>query len=360
MLKALMIAAALVVPAAVQAADPVAASAPNPTLAPAMEAVLEQHIQPRHARFHEAATALHDRAEAFCAAPADDTLAGLRTAYGAAMDGWAGVQHLTIGPITDFERRFRLEFWPDDRNVLGRELSRLLQDKPEDILKPYGFTFASVAIQGLPMVERLAFDPDVLQAVAQTSYRCRLLVAVTANVQAIAGELQAGWKAGGNSYGQSVYDAATESDLFGTTTDLAGLFITGLSTQIHAVREQKLAPAVDGKGNPRALENWRSGRSLDTIVSSLEAVAEMYRLAFLPALRATDPDFARLMENAFAQTLGTARALTPPLSQAVKDAGQRKTIAKLMTELKALRQLAGDRTAKTLGITLGFNSLDGD
>lgn len=352
MLKTLIAAAAaLLIPAAAQAA---------PDLAPAMETLLEQHIQPRHARFHDAAAALHTRAQAFCAAPGEDTLTAVRGAYGAAMDGWAGLQHLTVGPIGDFERRFRLEFWPDDRNVLGRELSRLLQDKPEDILKPYGFTFASVAVQGLPMVERLAFDADAVQSVTAEPYRCRLLVAVAANIEAIAGELQTGWKAGGNSYGQSVYDSATESDLFGTTTDLAGLLITGLSTQIHALREQKLLPAMDGKGNPRALENWRSARSLDTIVASLEAVAEMYRLGFLPALKDSDPEFARLMDGAFAQTLETARSIAPPLSEAVRDPARRKTITKLMTELKALRQLAGDRTAKALDITLGFNSLDGD
>lgn len=358
MLKAVLLAAAVLMPAAAQAANP--AANPAALLAPSMEAVLEQHIQPRHARFHDAATALHERAGAFCAAPGQDTLAAVRVAYGAAMDGWAGLQHLTIGPIGDFERRFRLEFWPDDRNVLGRELSRLLEEKPEDILKPFGFTFASVAIQGLPMVERLAFDGDAVQAVTQDPYRCRLLVAVTANVEAIAGELQSGWRSGGTTYGQSVYDAATESDLFGTTQDLAGLLITGLSTQIHAVREQKLLPAMAGKGSPRALENWRSGRSLDTIVASLESVAEMYRLGFLPALREADADFAALMETAFAQTLATARSITPPLSTAVKDPAQRKTVTKLMTELKALRQLAGDRTAKELNVTLGFNSLDGD
>lgn len=358
MLKPLLLAAALLLPGPLLAADP--APAPAANLAPALEAVLETHIQPRHARLAEASAGLRERAAAFCAAPTADGLAAVREGYGRAMDGWAGVQHITIGPAGDFERRFRMQFWPDDRNVLGRELARLLADQPQDILKPHGFTFASVAIQGLPMVETLVFGPRADALVAGDAYGCRLLVAVAANVEAIAGELAAGWAKGGDTYGQAVYDSASESDLLGDTQDLASLLITGLSTQLHAIREQKLLPALGGKGNARALENWRSGRSLDTIVSSLEAVREMYATAFLPAVRERDPKFAALMETAFAQTLATARSVAPPLREAVVDPQRRKTLSTLMTELKALRQLAGDRTAKVLGITLGFNSLDGD
>ena len=363
MLRLSLVLAALVVATPLALAEEDAAPTPVADFTPLTLAALDNHLLPRHAHLVDTAAALHGAAQTFCATPDAAGLEPLRQSYHATMAAWSGLQHITFGPVADFGRRFRLHFWPDKRNVLTRELAQLLAERPEGLFRPHGFTFTSVAVQGLPMVERLLFETPEALLGEDGLYRCRLLVAVAGNIEHTATELFQGWAEGPDSYGQAVREAATTSPLLGSSADVAGLLLTGLNSQLFSLREQRLLP-VRGEtmaaASPRAAENWRSGRSLADLIASLEAKEDLYRQTFLPALQAQDPERAALMERAFAQTLATARSLPVPLDQAVGEATHRATVEKLARELQALRQLAAERTARTLGLVLGFNSLDGD
>ena len=52
-------------------------------------------------------------------------------------------------------RGFRIQFWPDFRNKTGKQLSRVLAAKDRAALDEETFSRTSIAVQGLPALERL-------------------------------------------------------------------------------------------------------------------------------------------------------------------------------------------------------------
>lgn len=66
------------------------------------------------------------------------------------------------------------------------------------------------------------------------------------------------------------------------------------------------------------------------------------------------------IEAAFAQARSTLEKLQMPLADAVSDPDQRALVEQLQAELSALKQLLARDLAAALGLSLGFNSLDGD
>lgn len=333
---------------ALVAALPARAAGQTTDFGPLIVAALEQHIQPRHEAFAAAAADLETAAQGFCSG--DRPLNAVQDAYQGAMDGWMGVQHIAFGPIQSFNRRYRVQFWPDKRHTAPEQFAALMAEQPRDIFKPNGFTFASVAIQGLPVVERLAFSETPPEG-----YACELLVAVSGNIRHIARDLAAGWADGGDTWGQEIRDAAGGgSDLLGTPTDVAGMLLGSVSGELKLIREYKVQAPLEN-GTPESPIAERSARNIRV---NLDSLAELYAAAFLPALRVMDPDYAALMERAFAQTRGTAEALDGPLGTDVPD--QRRTLETLAKESGALRQLAAEKAADHLNLVLGFNALDGD
>lgn len=323
---------------------------PKADFGPLIVAALDGHILPRHEALAGAAADLERAAVAFCAG--DAPLADVQAAYHGAMDGWMGVQHIAFGPIQSFNRRYRLQFWPDKRTTAPGQIAALLAEEDRAILKPQGFTFASVAVQGLPVIERLAFAET-----APEGYACDLMAAVAGNVRTMAADMLGEWSDGGESWGQEVRDAAAGgSDLLGGAREVAGMLLGGLGGQLQLIGEYKVGAPL--KGGPP--ESPLAERSLRNIEVNLDALSELYGQAFLPAVRDQDAKFAALLERAFAQTRTTAGAIPVPLTVAVTDPAHRQTLEKLTTEAGALRQLAAEKAADRLGLTLGFNALDGD
>ncbi len=317
---------------------------------PLIVAALDDHILPRHEAFAAGAAHLSRVASGFCAGTA--SLADVRAAYQQAMDGWMGLQHLAFGPIQSFNRRHRIQFWPDKRNAGPEQVDKVLAEQPRDIFKPNGFTFASVAIQGLPVVERLAFAGE-----APSGYACELMAAVSGNIDAIAEEMVKGWRDGGESWGADMRDAAAGgSDMLGNPDEVAGMLLGGFSGELKLIREYKLQDPLAGG----IAESPHAGRSLRNIVVNLDALVELYDATFLPPLREADPKLAVLLERAFAQTRATAASLPASMAEALADPTHREALDKLATEAGALRQLAAERAADRLGLVLGFNALDGD
>lgn len=328
------------------------------------QAFLTDHLQPRHATFHRSTEDMREAAARFCEAPQTGDLTSVSAAYHAAMDAWGALQHVTYGPIGNFNRRFRIQFWPDPRNVLDRDLAGLLRDRPEDVLKEHGLTFASVAVQGFPAVERLIHGDGAAALATGTedaAYRCRLLVAVARNVERIAADLTTEWQAD-DGWPAAFRDPAG-SGMVGDAGEVASLVLTGLTTQLQALRDQRLLPVLGpalAEAAPGKAEGGLSGRSLRGIAASLEAEAEAFDTLLLPPLTQADPKLAGLMQRAFAQTLATARGIPVPLDVAVADPDHRPAVETLAKEIRALQQLLATRVATALGLTLGFNSLDGD
>src|SRR6185312_13213928 len=131
-------------------------------------------IIPDYQAFGRAAKLMQTRLEALCKTPDNDTLRSARYQFAALATGWGRVQYISFGPIFEHQRAFRIEYWPDKRNVVGRQLAEVLKKQEHAALEPDRFATTTVGVQGLPALERMLFGDDALSELKGpgAAFRC--------------------------------------------------------------------------------------------------------------------------------------------------------------------------------------------
>ena len=301
-------------------------------------------------------------ADDFAAAPTQDGYAALQVGFDSVSDAWMQVEFFRLGPLGAEQRSDRFEYWPEKRSIIDKQLQGLLASKDQGALAPEKFAQASVAVQGLPALERLLHGEDarqVLSAGPEQKPRAALIRAITHNLDALAHELSAAWE-------KAIADPKAAAAPFSADpNEAAAQFYAGLATGLQVVSDQKIAGprgATIDKAKPKAAEQWRSGRSLKNIALNLAAIQNaMTGPHGFVRLLGTDQDALRKeLTDAFNAANAAAAAAPQPLDAAVADAEGRKKIGTLLIAVNHLRDLMTQKAPPALGISLGFNELDGD
>ncbi|MCB1860095.1 MAG: imelysin family protein [Gammaproteobacteria bacterium] len=319
------------------------------------QAIADRHIMPAYQQLAAETAALESAAVSFCAAPSANDLQELQQRYRSAFLAWQGTQHLRFGPVQYLMREHRFAFWPDNRGAVGRHLSQLIED-PALLQADFDISQKSVAVQGFSAMERLLFGNTVPDAT-----RCRVIAAIAVNLHQMADGLYRDWFSSETAFVRTFANPAPDNPLYASSQALAGQLLNSLHTELELILTQKLAQPLGSspaKANGKRAEGWRSSSALPAIEVNLQACQDLYRLAFASMLADSAP--AAQIEAAFEQALTTLSQIVLPLSRAVSDTGQRELIIKLQQQLAQLKQLIARDLAETLGLSLGFNSLDGD
>ncbi len=324
---------------------------------------------PALSTFKTAADALTMAAKAFQAKPDQAGFEAVRTAFGTVSDAWMAVQLLRYGPLSQAQRLERIAYWPERRSIIDKQLAAFVAAGDKSKLEPASFGNASVAVQGLAALERLLYDgTDPLARFTETSpaaaYRAALVAAIAENLQHIATEAQDAWGA------LAPKLAKGDQGGFGNTPNEAtGQIYAGLMTMTQVVGDQKIGLPL-GKGpdlaKPKQAEQWRSGRSLRDIGLNLKALQQALAsdaagsfAVFLTGSGGTEIK-ARL-GRAFDACDQALQAIKQPLDQAVTDdTGGRRQVEQFLVSVNQLRDILTQEMPKAIGITLGFNDLDGD
>jgi predicted lipoprotein len=148
-------------------------------------------IVPIYSAWSEADRQLAVSAKAFCADQI--TLAEARQAFSSAQSTWAAVQPVALGPLAEGNRAWQIQFWPDKKNLVARQVEALVKAKPE--LTPADLDKSSVVVQGLTAYEYLLFDPALdLNDSAQKARYCPLLTAIGDHQQTLAADILGQWQ----------------------------------------------------------------------------------------------------------------------------------------------------------------------
>jgi hypothetical protein len=324
--------------------------------------LVEFHGAPRFRRFYETAATLAAALQGYNAG--DVTRDEAVAAFDAALDAWMGCQHLRMGALELKMRDFRVEFWPDKKNRVGKQLNEALTAQRADLLDPAVMADASVALQGFPALERLLFEDPV----APGGYGGKLAAAIGDNLAVIAGNLDVAWASGGTT-AELLLNPAPDGSRFAAVKDVAAAFVSALVTQLEFIAERKLAAPLGvsvEKARPRLAESWRSGRSMANVTANLAAMVELYvGPGGHPGLMTLveQAGFAELAQNI--KTLverahQTSAGLGPDLDDLLDDEAARAAIETVIDDANGARRLAAGDMAGALGLILGFNSLDGD
>ncbi|NQV98767.1 MAG: imelysin family protein [Rhodospirillales bacterium] len=287
-----------------------------------------------------------------CQAPSETTVSQLKTAFHEVSDAWANLFHWSIGPITLYLRRDRFYHWPERRNSIGKGLAALLAVNDEAKLAPERFKKASVAVQGLPALERLLFtETDV----SQNPWACKIGQSITANLAAIASEVIVEWT---DDIRGKLERGEAHMDYFSEPSDFVNRVFNELSTGYAMIKEQKILAVLGAsaeKAKPLLLENRRSGRFMRNLNLNVKALfqAQAVLARSLPdsgiaAMADRQKKLLRLLDG-----LGSDDA-------AFTNPDHRDRVLAFTSALGEARDAMEKAYVSHLGLTIGFNSLDGD
>jgi predicted lipoprotein len=346
----------------------------------AVAAAAQNQITPAYRGLKDTVAQLSPALQKLCGDPTEVNLKTAQQAFHLAAIFWARVQFFSSGPVSEHQRAVRIEYWPDKRNVVGRQLNDVLAKRDPAALEPQRFATTSVGVQGLPALERLLFDDDALANLAAAApgrdFRCKLLAAIGGNLDEITDDLL-DWTPGQRRFlGEPAPSSLEEAPVTGR--DAAARLLNDLLTAAIVIRDMKvLAPLGDslGKAKPQAAEYWRSRLSLGTLHANLtelrDTLAAEGGLADLLAQQAGGLQASRAVVDTIDEALRitTQIGASEPdqtglslvsLSDAVVDPDRRRLVEALAQELAKIRDLLAGPVATKLNLPIGFNALDGD
>ena len=335
----------------------------------AVVATAKSTIIPGYHAFGDSAKEMQARLDALCKTPSDDTLKAAQQQFATLATSWARIQYISFGPIFEHQRAFRIEYWPDKRNVVGRQLAEVLKKQDHAALKPERFATTTVGVQGLPALERMLFGDDALVALASSDgdFRCGLFAAISANLESIARDVVTGWTDGDTAFLARIEHPSEDDEELPSGRDAAGRLLNDLLTATIAMRDMKLlAPLGTSleKAKGQNAEYWRSGQSIAVLAANLEGWRALFGTdQGLGGMLADQPNGKPVADEVAATADQAAKALaqiTMPLDKAVADADQRKQVEAFAVQLVKLRDLLAGSVTTTLNLPVGFNALDGD
>ncbi len=326
-------------------------------------AVSDEFVIPTYRRLVEAASAQADAWAAFTAERENGDVESLRAAYHDACDAWAEAQIIRTGPIVLFLRYERFAFWPDARNGTQRALSALIASSdPSDLLSE-NLATNYVAGQGLTAIERLLYGgADAQSALTaaddEAARRAAVGLGLARNLNGIANEVLTDWTAQGG-VRDMIAMGNGWNNLFADGEEAARLLLTDLVGAFRLMHDVKLL-AVLGEdietARPLMAEARRSARAKRNLALNLSASKALNDVfaQWLSATRRT------ALEESFDMSAASIAALSDDLGNATADPARRGAVETARDAIKATQLLIVDILPADLGITLGFNALDGD
>ena len=305
---------------------------------------------------------LAEAADDFATQPSQDGFAALRVAFESVSDAWMQAEFFRLGPLGAELRADRFEYWPEKRPIIDKQLRALLAHATPEALAPEKFAHASVAVQGLPALERLLYGDtarQVLSAGPEQKARIAVIRTIAHNLNDLAREIVETWE-------KTLNDPKASATLFTQdSSEAAAQLYAGLMTGLQIVSDQKIATPrgqTSDKARPKATEQWRSGRSLKNITLNLQALREamLGQSGFASLLGADQAALKTEIAEAFDAALAAAKATPDPLDAAVADVEERKKVGTLLIAVNHVRDVLNQKVPPAIGISLGFNQLDGD
>ncbi|MBV7566632.1 imelysin family protein [Pseudomonas sp. PDM27] len=337
------------------------ACSPQDPQAVTSAAIAKSVILPTYTRWVEADRQLAVSALAYC--EGKETLETARADFLHAQKAWAELQPLLIGPLAEGNRSWQVQFWPDKKNLVGRQVEQLVTAQPQ--IDVAALAKSSVVVQGLSAYEYILFDskPDVANAEQKSKY-CPLLIAIGERQKQLAEEILQTWNNTDGMLAQmSKFPNQRYADSHEAIADLLRVQVTAIDTL-----KKKLGTPMgrQSKGVPQPFQAdaWRSQSSLTSLEASLAAAKTVWEGVDNKGLRGLLPSeqkpLADKIDAAYAASLklfaGNQRSLTDMLN----DEAGRQQLNELYDSLNVVHRLHEADLAKALGIQLGFNANDGD
>ncbi|MBB3048258.1 hypothetical protein FHR99_002532 [Litorivivens lipolytica] len=334
-----------------------------------LDATGSEAILPLHEKFLAESLSLSQNTSAFCAqnSRSAEDLAALRDRWVAAMNGWEGIQSIQFGPVTDDNQAWKVQFWPDRKNLIARKTEQFVIGD-EAITLP-ALQDSSVVIQGLSAMEYLLYDKPAAKLIGPDGQGyCDHLNAAASNLQQVADFLHEGWHPSGKNYLGTWQSPGPDNLDYPDENAAIGALIETIVYGLERIKRDKLQRPLGlegGQANTFLLEWWRSQQSREAILINLHSLQLLYSAGngaglneLLQARGATE--LSDTVTTQFDRAISAIASLEGSLEQNHAKAANAESLETLYATLTDLLAAFKREIPSTLGITLGFNANDGD
>ena len=328
--------------------------------------MIEGHILPAYATLVGEADAEHDAIAALCEAPSEDTLADAQAGFADLVEAWSAVEFIRFGPAREDNRYERLFFWPD-RNGRGlNQVQRAIAGEDPTVETVESLQGKSVALQGVLALDFVLFGTGAETLGEGAPHRCAYALAIAGSIAGNSSDLLGGWE-GDSGYAALMLNPGPDNMVYRTQGEALQELLRAMAEQLQIMHDAKILPVVGATpedSNYRRAPFWRSEQSVPSMIANAQAMLNLNEAG----------GFAELLPMDSQRYAGTARF---ELSQVVsrltdlQDTGA--TLESLVTSeethgrfasvalpVAGAMRVIGEVYPVELGLTLGFNSLDGD
>ncbi|SPU54346.1 imelysin family protein [Bordetella trematum] len=314
------------------------------------------------AELQQRAGQMQGELKAWCGTGGQGSPARVEAAFGHLVQAWGGVAFLRFGPLVQGNRFERLSFWPDPRGVMPRQVQAVLKAADPALLAEGALAQRSVAVQGLPALEYVLYgEPGLLRARMPAVYSCDYAVAVAGNVSGLTGELVAAWSPQGD-FGRQFTAPAAANDLYRSSQEVAAEAMKALSTGLQFARDVQLLPVLGASAEaakPKRAAFWRSGQSMVVLAAGLRGMKAFYDAGRYPL-----PDGSQALNDTlnseFRQAATLVAGVPADVDAAFVQEAPRAALNLAALVIKNAKDVVDQDIAPALGVTIGFNALDGD
>lgn len=282
--------------------------------------------------------------QAFCQGRAD--LSSARTALLHAQSAWSALQPLLLGPLAEGNRTWQVQFWPDKKNLVARQVESLL-DKPQPLTQA-ALDQSSVVVQGLTANEYVLFEQSLdLSQPEQKSRYCPLLIAIGGHQQALASSMLEQWQSQGGMLAQlQAFPNERYADGKEAITAILRSQVLGLEGMKKKLGTP-LGRQTKGLPQPYQAEAWRSNASLSNLLATLDSAEHVWQGTKADGLRALlssdQHELAIRIDTAYLDSRQQLTALNQPLSQLLSSDNGRAQLNALYDSLGRLRHAVASK-----------------
>jgi predicted lipoprotein len=338
-----------------------AACSPQDPYLHTSQALSKGVVMPAYSAWAEADRRLAASALEFCAN--NQPLNDARQAFLTAQSAWAGLQPVLLGPLAEGNLAWQIQFWPDKKNLVARQVENLLKAKPQ--LTAAELSQASVVVQGLSAYEYLLFDEQLnLEDAEQKARYCPLLTAIGQHQQVLAAGILQQWQDKG---GMASHFQRFPNDRYADAHEAIAELLRTQVSAIDGLKKKLGAPLGRQSKNvpqPYQAEAWRSKASLANLAAALASAERLWLGSQQDGMRSLLPSrhtsLAERIDTAYSETRQQLAEQQRPLGELLSDEQGRQQLNQLYDNLNRLHRLHEGELAKALGIQLGFNAHDGD
>lgn len=332
----------------------------------ALSTAANQFILPWHEQFVQKSNGLLEQAERFCQnSDNQGEFAATQDAWVQTMLQWQRVSLINFGPITDGNQSWRIQFWPDSHNRVGRKVEQLLS--AEDPITAASLAEGVVLTQGLSALEYLLFDPSFGGMKRFEAPRaCQFLVAASENVLSTATKIHNGWLASGQNYVGTFLSPGESNLAYPSDREALAALLSSTVSALEVLKNRKIGEPFGGepgKGriNPYKLELWRSELSLTAMQTQVIALRTLFNTVYAPLLEQSgQKKTSDLVDIHLGNLQDQLDRASGPLFITLRKDSQASLWQDIWQNLSAALGLLKRDVTLALSLQLGFNDNDGD